>query len=210
MSLRKSVTPDFLICLEDGKKFKSLRRHLAGLGLTPEQYREKWKLPSDYPMVAPNYAAQRSALAKADRTWPVCAESRRPQDRRRVETGEDLNVAFRGETDAAPRRFEAAVGRGMSVAAQDQLLFDPLRLPHQSPSRRSQSGRRHAKRRSSTLPSPNKIRAFLDVGRPSRPTAESARSRWNSSASLRPACRCKSYTREYSASCRTPGRSASS
>jgi len=62
--IRKSVTPDYLICLEDGKKFKSLRRHLAGLGLTPEQYREKWKLPSDYPMVAPNYAAQRSAMAK--------------------------------------------------------------------------------------------------------------------------------------------------
>ncbi len=62
--IRKSLTPDYLICLEDGKKFKSLRRHLAGLGLTPEQYREKWKLPSDYPMVAPNYAAQRSALAK--------------------------------------------------------------------------------------------------------------------------------------------------
>jgi len=62
--IRKSVTPDYLICLEDGKQFKSLRRHLAGLGLTPEQYREKWKLPSDYPMVAPNYSAQRSALAK--------------------------------------------------------------------------------------------------------------------------------------------------
>ena len=62
--IRKSVTPDYLICLEDGKKFKSMRRHLAGLGLTPEQYREKWKLPSDYPMVAPNYAAQRSAMAK--------------------------------------------------------------------------------------------------------------------------------------------------
>ena len=62
--IRKSVTPDYLICLEDGKKFKSLRRHLAGLGLTPEQYREKWKLPSDYPMVSPNYAAQRSAMAK--------------------------------------------------------------------------------------------------------------------------------------------------
>ena len=62
--IRKSVTPDFLICLDDGKRFKSLRRHLAGLGLTPEQYREKWNLPSDYPMVAPNYAAQRSALAK--------------------------------------------------------------------------------------------------------------------------------------------------
>jgi predicted transcriptional regulator len=62
--IRRSVTPDYLICLEDGKRFKSLRRHLDGHGLTPEQYREKWKLPSDYPMVAPNYAAQRSALAK--------------------------------------------------------------------------------------------------------------------------------------------------
>ena len=62
--IRKSVTPDYLICLEDGKRFKSMRRHLRLLGLTPEQYREKWKLPSDYPMVAPNYAAQRSALAR--------------------------------------------------------------------------------------------------------------------------------------------------
>jgi predicted transcriptional regulator len=62
--IRKSITPDFLICLEDGKRFKSLRRHLGTLGLTPNQYREKWKLPSDYPMVAPNYAAQRSAMAK--------------------------------------------------------------------------------------------------------------------------------------------------
>jgi predicted transcriptional regulator len=62
--IRKSITPDFLICLEDGKRFKSLRRHLGILGLTPHQYREKWKLPSDYPMVAPNYAAQRSAMAK--------------------------------------------------------------------------------------------------------------------------------------------------
>ena len=62
--IRRSITPDFLICLDDGKRFKSLRRHLATLGLTPAQYREKWNLPSDYPMVAPNYAAQRSALAK--------------------------------------------------------------------------------------------------------------------------------------------------
>jgi predicted transcriptional regulator len=62
--IRRSVTPDYLICLEDGKRFKSLRRHLDRLGLTPEQYSEKWKLPSDYPMVAPNSATQRSALAK--------------------------------------------------------------------------------------------------------------------------------------------------
>jgi predicted transcriptional regulator len=64
VSVRKSITPDFLVCLDDGKKFKSLRRHLAGLGLTPDQYRAKWSLPADYPMVAPNYAAQRSELAK--------------------------------------------------------------------------------------------------------------------------------------------------
>ncbi len=62
--IRKSITPDFLICLEDGKRFKTMRRHLAGLGLTPQQYRKKWSLPSDYPMVAPNYAAQRSTMAK--------------------------------------------------------------------------------------------------------------------------------------------------
>src|SRR5271166_5590317 len=62
--VRKSITPDYLICLEDGKKFKSLRRHLRLHGLTPEQYREKWNLPANYPMVAPNYAARRSALAK--------------------------------------------------------------------------------------------------------------------------------------------------
>src|SRR6202021_2727352 len=57
--------PGYLICLDDGKRFKSLRRHLATLGMTPQQYRAKWNLPSDYPMVAPNYAAQRSALAKS-------------------------------------------------------------------------------------------------------------------------------------------------
>jgi predicted transcriptional regulator len=63
VAVRKSVTPDYIVCLDDGRKFKSLKRHVAGLGMTPEQYREKWKLPSDYPMVAPNYAAVRSALA---------------------------------------------------------------------------------------------------------------------------------------------------
>jgi len=64
VSIRKSLTPDFLVCLDDGKKFKSLRRHLASLGMTPDQYRDKWGLPSDYPMVAPNYSAARSQLAK--------------------------------------------------------------------------------------------------------------------------------------------------
>ena len=63
--VKKSVTPDYIICLEDGKKFKSLKRHLrTHYGLSPEEYRDKWSLPHDYPMVAPNYAAARSALAK--------------------------------------------------------------------------------------------------------------------------------------------------
>jgi predicted transcriptional regulator len=64
--VKKSVTPDFIICLEDGKKFKSLKRHLrTTYDLTPEQYRAKWGLPADYPMVAPNYAKARSDLAKS-------------------------------------------------------------------------------------------------------------------------------------------------
>lgn len=62
--VKKSVTPDFIVCLDDGKKFRSLKRHIAGLGMSPEQYRAKWNLPSDYPMVAPSYSATRSALAK--------------------------------------------------------------------------------------------------------------------------------------------------
>lgn len=65
VAVKKSVTPDYIVCLEDGKKFKSLKRHLrAQYNMTPEQYREKWKLPPDYPMVAPNYAVARSRLAK--------------------------------------------------------------------------------------------------------------------------------------------------
>lgn len=63
--VKRSVTPEFLICLEDGKKLKMLKRHLrTNYDMTPEEYRAKWGLPPDYPMVAPNYAAQRSAFAK--------------------------------------------------------------------------------------------------------------------------------------------------
>ena len=63
--VKKSITPDFLICLEDGRKFKSLKRHLrTKYNMSPEEYRAKWGLPKDYPMVAPNYAKARSDLAK--------------------------------------------------------------------------------------------------------------------------------------------------
>jgi predicted transcriptional regulator len=65
IAVKKSITPDYLICLEDGKKFKSLKRHLrTQYNMTPEHYREKWGLAADYPMVAPNYAEARSKLAK--------------------------------------------------------------------------------------------------------------------------------------------------
>jgi predicted transcriptional regulator len=80
--IKKSVQPDFIVCLEDGKKFKSLKRHLRTVyDLTPDQYRAKWGLPATYPMVAPNYAAARSQLAKSmglgqqrRRSQPVAAE----------------------------------------------------------------------------------------------------------------------------------------
>lgn len=65
VSIKKSITPEFLICLEDGKKFKSLKRHLrTAYNMSPEEYRARWGLPSDYPMVAPSYAEARSSLAK--------------------------------------------------------------------------------------------------------------------------------------------------
>jgi len=65
VTIRRSVTPDYIVCLEDGKKLKILKRHLrTAYNMTPEEYRKKWGLPADYPMVSPNYARQRSALAK--------------------------------------------------------------------------------------------------------------------------------------------------
>lgn len=65
-TIRKSVTPEYIVCLEDGKKLKMLKRHLrTNYNMTPEEYRTKWQLPPDYPMVAPNYAKQRSEFAKS-------------------------------------------------------------------------------------------------------------------------------------------------
>ena len=65
VALKKSVTADYIVCLEDGKKLKMLKRHLRSTyNMTPDEYRHRWGLPADYPMVAPNYAAQRSAFAK--------------------------------------------------------------------------------------------------------------------------------------------------
>jgi len=66
VAIPTSITPDYIVCLEDGKRLKTLKRYLRShFGMTPEDYRAKWKLPSDYPMTAPNYAARRSSLAKS-------------------------------------------------------------------------------------------------------------------------------------------------
>ena len=80
--IKRSVTPDYIICLEDGKKLKMLKRHLkTAYNMTPEDYRERWGLPADYPMVAPNYAQHRSSLAKK------IGLGTKPRRRRRVGSG---------------------------------------------------------------------------------------------------------------------------
>ena len=100
VSIRKSVTPDYLICLDDGLKFKSLRRHLSTLGMTPDQYRVKWNLPADYPMVAANYAALRSAMAK------------------KIGLGQIRKKAIVRTSDAPPSASKRKGGRPRKAAAE--------------------------------------------------------------------------------------------
>ena len=100
ISIKKSISPDHLISLEDGRRYKSLKRHLSGRGLTPEKYREKWGLPPDYPMVAPNYAKQRSDLAKSMGLGR--------QRRRADETVEPVEPAGEPAEAPAPKRRRKA------------------------------------------------------------------------------------------------------
>ncbi|MER9136066.1 MucR family transcriptional regulator [Mesorhizobium sp. M0830] len=106
VSVRKSVTPDFIICLEDGKKFKSLKRHLQHFNLTPDEYRQKWNLPADYPMVAPNYAATRSALAKSiglgrKATTPTPAAAEKPKRAARAAAATTTSTAVKSPVKKA-------------------------------------------------------------------------------------------------------------
>ena len=96
VSVRKSITPDHLISLEDGRQYRTLKRHLTRLGLTPDQYRTKWRLPADYPMVAPNYSKQRSEMAHkiglgrkaaAEKPTKAAAKSRGTGGRKRSRKG---------------------------------------------------------------------------------------------------------------------------
>jgi predicted transcriptional regulator len=99
--IRRSVQPDHIICLEDGKKFKSLKRHLMShYNMTPQDYREKWGLPGDYPMVAPNYALARSELAKkmglGQRPAPVAAEPAKASSKSAKKGAEKASTAKKG------------------------------------------------------------------------------------------------------------------
>ena len=103
--VRKSITPDYIVCLEDGKKFKSLKRHLQGEhGLTPDEYRSRWELPRDYPMVAPNYAQARSELAKT-----MGLGRKAPSLSGGAGTNEDMAESDAG--NGRQRRPRAAAGR---------------------------------------------------------------------------------------------------
>ena len=131
--IRRSITPDFLICLDDGKRFKSLRRHLATLGMTPEQYRTKWNLPSTYPMVAPNYTAQRSALAKnmgfGGRQKPLAAPPPSPVE---------IEAATVPPVSADP--IDAAAHEAADVAASRAKSESKVAVPTEATAKRK-SGR---------------------------------------------------------------------
>jgi predicted transcriptional regulator len=95
--IRNSITPGFLVCLDDGKKLKTLKRHLTKLGMTPNQYRAKWGLPGSYPMVAPEYAATRSALAKKSGLGQIAKDGRKRKSGRTSNAAVDLVL---GEVNA--------------------------------------------------------------------------------------------------------------
>ncbi|WP_114944829.1 MucR family transcriptional regulator [Microvirga calopogonii] len=107
--IKKSITPDFLISLEDGKKYKTLKRHLGTLGMTAEEYRAKWGLPGDYPMVAPNYAARRSELARSSGLGQI----RKKSTAKAVAVSEEI-VTTPTETPKAKR------GRSSKKTASEQ------------------------------------------------------------------------------------------
>jgi predicted transcriptional regulator len=107
VSIRKSVTPDFLISLEDGKPYRTLKRHLAKLGLTPQAYREKWGLAPDYPMVAPNYALKRSELAKS---MGLGAVPKKPAAEKVAALSKEDTVAAPAEAAKPKRRAPAKKG----------------------------------------------------------------------------------------------------
>jgi predicted transcriptional regulator len=127
--IKKSVTEDYLVCLDDGKKFKSLKRHLqTAYGMTPDDYRAKWGLPRDYPMVAPRYAAQRSALAKASglgslRTQVAAIEAPAPEPVAPAPANDSVS-APEPVLAAPPKRVRKAAAKQASAPAEPELVVD--------------------------------------------------------------------------------------
>ena len=131
VSVKKSITPDYLVCLEDGKKFKSLKRHLrTQYNMTPEQYRDKWGLPPDYPMVAPSYAAARSQLAKQ----MGLGQQRRRRRSRRLRRGCQRGARIR--VDALDHRAEAVRALRRQMLAQAEPVEQRDRVGRQDFARR--------------------------------------------------------------------------
>jgi predicted transcriptional regulator len=118
--IRKSITPDFLISFEDGKRYKTLRRHLTLRGLTPQAYRDKWGLPIDYPMVAPSYAKQRSELAKA-----LGLGQQRRQGLAKVSAADALKVEAFEEAAESPAGEVARDDEALAEAAAAPELAEP-------------------------------------------------------------------------------------
>ena len=162
VSIRKSVTPDYLICLEDGKRFKSLRGHLTTLGMTPDQYRVKWKLPSDYPMVAPNYAAQRSALAKnlgfGLREKPIAAP---PASAAAIEAVTDTIEVIAPEPGSVSV-IEMVAAKSVSVDTIEVATVEPTSVAKR---------KAKAKAKSKVVAAPPAVPVKRKPGRPSKATA---------------------------------------
>ncbi len=122
VSVKKSMTPDYLVCLEDGKRFKSLKRHLRSqYNMTPEQYRDKWGLPPDNPMVAPNYAVARSALAKKMWTRPAAAAAEITRPARRSSGGRGKRLACIG-ANALDHRTQAVGALRCQMLAESEFV----------------------------------------------------------------------------------------
>ena len=162
VSIRKSVTPDYLICLEDGKRFKSLRRHLATHGMTPEQYRAKWNLSSTYPMVAPNSTARRSAFAKnigfGLREKPIAAP---PASAAAIEAVTDtIEVIAPGSGSVSV--IEMVAAKSLSVDTIEVATVEPTSVAE---------GKAKAKAKSKVVVAPPAVPVKRKPGRPRKATA---------------------------------------
>ena len=163
VSIRKSVTPDYLICLEDGKRFKSLRRHLAMLGMTLEQYRAKWNLPSTYPMVAPNSTARRSAFAKnigfGLREKPIAAP---PASAAAIEAVTDTIEVIAPEPVASVSVIEMVAAKSATVDTIEVATVEPTSVAKR---------KAKAKAKSKVVAAPPAVPVKRKPGRPRKATA---------------------------------------